>query len=116
MIYFVTKRSGRTFVSVEQVSAQETPTSSPDKTYTSLQVATPRTLGQPIATESPDVRALQIDEEPIAETPVTSPTIEIPSGSHEKTPHCEETLLTTSKSADPKVDSCSKSMDPHLVA
>ena len=113
-ICFVTKRLARTFVSVEQVSVQETPTSSPDKTYTSLRVATPRTLGQPIATESPDVRPLQIDEEPIAEGPVTSPTIEISSGSHKKTPLCEETLLTTSETADPKVDSCSNSMDPPL--
>ena len=77
-------------------------------------MATPRTLGQPIATESPDVRPLQIDEEPIAEAPVTSPTIEISSGSHEKKPHCKETLLTTSETADPKVDSCSNSMDPPL--
>ena len=95
-ISFVIERSGRTFVSVEQVSAQETPTSSSNKTYTSLQVATSRTPGQPIATESPDVRPLQIDKEPITEAPVTSPTIETPSGSHEETPHCKEVLLTTS--------------------
>ena len=63
---------------------------------------------------SPDVCPFQIDEKPITEAPVTSPTIEIPSGSHEETPYCEEAFPTTSGIADPKDDSCSKSMDPPI--
>ena len=113
-VYFVIQCSSRTFVLVEQVSAQKTPTNSPDKTYTSLQVVTPRTFERPPAIESPGVCPLQIDEEPITKTLITSSAVEISPEKTEVTTHCEKALLAAPEIIGTSNAPCTKSMDPSI--
>ena len=58
-------------VSVERESAHVTPSSSPDKVYAPLQVATPRILEHSIVVETPSSRPLQIDDEENSAGPST---------------------------------------------
>ena len=59
---FSFRLSNKSFVSVGQGSAQGTPSSSPEKVYTSLKVATPASLKSTLVEESPIEASLQIVE------------------------------------------------------
>ena len=69
--------SNRSFVSVEQESAQAThvtPNNSPEKIYTSLKVTSPQAPKHTESTDSPNISQLQIDEG-IIDSPTGSETL-----------------------------------------
>ena len=98
-------------VSVERESAQVTPSSSPDKVYAPLQIATPRKLEHSIAVETLSSLPLQIDggeNSAGASTPTTS---KEPVKGNKKAAQQKENPRSTPEKDTPEVLTDSTTMD-----
>ena len=98
-------------VSVERETAQVTPSSSPDKVYAPLRVATPRTLEHSIAVETTSSRPLQIDEEENLASPSTPTASQELVKGNEKAVEQKENPQSTSGKDTPGVVTDSTTMD-----
>ena len=110
-VYFIFKRLFKTLVSVEQGTTQATPISSPDKNYTALQVAAPRTLNRTLPQESPSTPVLQIDEGTTKENSSEPALTEDPPIIREETLRNEESSLLEPDTTQLKIAPTSKPMD-----
>ena len=110
-VYFIFKRLFKTLVSVEQGRTQATPISSPDKNYTALQVAAPRTLNRTLPQESPSTPVLQIDEGTTKENSSEPALTEDPPIIREETLRNEESSLLEPDTTQLKIAPTSKPMD-----
>ena len=110
-VYFIFKRLFKTLVSVGQGTTQATPISSPDKIYTALRVAAPRTLNRTLPQESPSTPDLQIDEGATKENSSEPALTEGPPIIREETLRTEESSLLEPGTTQLKIAPTSKPMD-----